>query len=160
MKKAFTLIEEIMIIVLIGILAMVFAVYIREGAAAWHYLSTQKNMALADRAALNRIVREIKRVVVNTDISVHTTTEVAFLDVDAHNVSFSQNGSQLLRNGQVMLDKLADPGGLTFQYLNNTGSATTEVSQISVVVCRIVTVERNNRFALESAAGIRSRRLN
>ncbi|MBI5399880.1 hypothetical protein HZB07_04640 [Candidatus Saganbacteria bacterium] len=158
-RKAFTLIEEVMIIVIIGVLAMVFAVYIREGTAAWQFLSTQKNLALSSRAALNRINRELKRVNQNFNITIYSSSEISFIDIDNNVVDFRQSGSQLLRGSQVLLNNLQSPNGLTFQYFNSSGDITADPSQMRVVRCRLAVVDRGNKFALESAAGIRVRRL-
>ena len=159
MKRGFTLVEQVMVIVIIGFISLVFAVFIREGTSAWIYLSSQKNIALSTRSALLRVVREIKRMDQSSGITVCTSTEISFADIDHNVINFKQTGTQLLRNGQVLLDNLQESGGLTFQSFDNTGIISPNLSQISLITCRLVVTERNNRFALMSAAAVRTRRL-
>lgn len=158
-RKGFTIIETIIVLVLVGILSLVFAVYIREGFGAWQFLSGQKRITLSSRAALNRVVKELKRAKQNTNIVTHTSQEVSFLDVENNTVTFSQSGSNLLRDSDVLLKNLQDPGGLNFTYLDKDGNQTAITSDMRVIRCRLTVVKGENKFVLESAARIRVRRV-
>jgi prepilin-type N-terminal cleavage/methylation domain-containing protein len=159
MKKGFTLIEQVVVLVIVGILALVFAVYIREGIGAWHFLSGQKNITLSSRAALNRVVKELRRIRQNTNITTHTSKEITFIDVENQTVTFSQSGSSLLRGSEVLLDDLQDPCGLNFSYLDDQGNETAITNQMRVVRCRLTVVKGDNKFVLESAARIAVRKI-
>ena len=152
-RRGFTIIETIIVVVLVGILSLFFAVYIREGFGAWQFLSGQKSITLSSRAALNRVVKELRQ---NTEIKTHTSKEVSFLDVDNNVVTFSQSGSNLLRDSDILLQNLQD---LKFTYLDKDGNETAIPSDIRVIRCRLTVVKGENKFVLESAARIRVRKV-
>lgn len=158
-KKGFTLVEAIIAIVITAIIALAIATYIREGIEAWRFLSGQKSLALTSRSAMNRVVKELRRIRRNTNITTWSTQEITFLDVDVQTVTFSQEGTSLLRNGEVLLDNLEDPGGLQFSYLNETGSQAATSNDIQLVRCKLTVAKDDNRFILESAARIRVKRV-
>ncbi|MFH1347335.1 MAG: type II secretion system protein [Candidatus Margulisiibacteriota bacterium] len=158
-RKGFTLIETLMVIILVGIISFVFAIYIREGFSAWEFLSGQKSMTLSTRAALNRVVKELKRVKQSTNIITHTSKEVSFIDVDNNVVTFSQSGTNLLRGPDILLKNLRDPCGLQFTYLDKNGNQTAITNDMRVVRCLLTVVKGENKFVVESAARIRVRRI-
>jgi prepilin-type N-terminal cleavage/methylation domain-containing protein len=159
MKKGFTLVEIVIVIVMMAIVSFFIAVYMREGINAWQYMCGQKNITLSTRAAMNRIVKELKRAKQNTNITTHTTTEITFLDVYNDTITFSQEGTVLYRNSDILLEGLLDPGGLVFTYLDKDGNVTAITNEMRVVRCRLTVVEEENRFILESAARIRVRKI-
>ena len=160
LKKGFSLIEAIVMIVLIAVLSSVFAVYIREGFNAWRFQSGQKNMVLSGRTALNRIIRELKHINKNTNIySSSNQYRICFLDVMNNVVTYESSGTDLLRNSEVLLENLQTPDGLSFTYLDKNGLQTGNKSHIQVVRCRLTLVREDNKYVLESAARIRVREI-
>jgi type II secretory pathway pseudopilin PulG len=159
MRKGFTLFEAVIVIIIVVILAVVIALYIREGISAWQFFSGQKNLALSTRSAVNRVVRELKRCRQNTNITTHAAKEITFIDVDNKSVTFSQSGSDLMRDSDILLGNLRDPCGLTFTYLDEDGNQTAVPNQMRVVRCRLTVQEDANRFVIESAARIRIRKI-
>ena len=159
MRKGFTLIEAVLVIIITLVIALVIAFYIREGFSAWRFLSGQKNLALSTRAAINRVGRELKRVRRNTNITTHTSKEITFIDVYNNIVTFSQEGTSLMRNSDILLDNLQDPCGLNFSYLDGDGNETDITSDMRSVRCRLTVVKDENRFVLETASRIRIKRI-
>ena len=159
MKRGFTLIEAIVVIVIIGIISFVFALYIREGFDAWRFLSGQKSIALSSRAAINRVVRELKRAKRNVNITTRTSKEVTFLDIYDETITFSQEGTTLFRNSDILLDNLQDPCGLAISYLDKDGSQTAVKDEVQVIRVRLISKKDENRFIIESAARIRVKKL-
>ncbi len=158
-RQGITLVEAVLVVLLVGIIAVAIAFYIREGVDAWRFLSGQKNMALSTRAAVKRVVRELKRAKKNVNITTHATKEITFLDIYDNTVTFSQEGTVLYRNSDVLLGNLQDPCGLAFAYLDKDGNETDTTNQIRVVRVRLTTVKDANRFKIESAARIRVKRI-
>jgi hypothetical protein len=113
-------------------------------------------MVLSGRAALLRVTRELRRVKSSAGISKFVTGEVIFTDLDDATVAFSQEGASLLRNGQILQDKLAVPGGLVLTYLTMSGAQAVSASQIAVVRVKVKMVEGENRFVIESSSRIRN----
>lgn len=154
-KPGVTLIETVMAMVLMAIIAFVFFVYIGEGFNAWFFVSGQKGLIFSGRAAINRMVRELKRIDKNDHISVFTTSEVDFIDVDNNSVVYSQEATRVRRNGDDLVDNLLNPGGLIFTYLDNSGNGTWTQSNIRAIRVRLILVKGANRYVIESAARLR-----
>lgn len=133
--------------------------FLNEMCDAWDFFCDQKSMALGTRAALNRIVRELKRVDQNTNIITHTTQEVTFRDIDGELVTFLQSGDLLLRNSEVLMDDLDTPVGLIFTYLDQDGNPTAIPNEMRLVRCRIIARQGSNKFVVESAARVRIKKI-
>ena len=160
-KKGHTLIESIMVIVLVSVISFVFALYIQEGFNAWQFLSGQKGIALSSRAALNRMVREIKKADPDeiVDWSDH---HFSFEDISDPpiSISYQQVGTDLMYNENDILLSNLEPGtGLQFTYLDENGIPPPAPQSIRVVICRLTVVRDDNRFVIESAARLRKRTL-
>ena len=156
MRKGFTLIETIVVMVIVGIISLIFAAYVREGFEAWVFFSGQKGLAFETRAALYRVVREIKLINHNLGISTHTSQQISFEDIYGNPVTFSQEGTRLRRNNDILLENLENPNGLTFSYFDKNGSSANFRENIYLVRIRLVTVKGQNRFVIESAAALRN----
>lgn len=157
MRKAHTLVESIMVIVLVGIISFVFSLYIQEGFNSWQFLSGQKSISLSARAALNRMVREIKMIDPSFPI-IFNDVSLSFRHVDHREISYSQIGTDLYLNDDVLLSNLA-PGGLSFSYKDADGAPAVNQEDLRVVVCRLTVVKDENRFVIESSAALRMRML-
>ncbi|MFH1361094.1 MAG: hypothetical protein ABIH69_00335 [bacterium] len=161
MRKAHTLIESIMVVVLVGIISFVFAIYIQEGFNAWQFISGQKSIAMSSRSALNRMVREIKRCEADSINAAQPAVFVFNDSITDMQVSFLQVGSDLSRGGSILLSDLQNPGGLLFTYLDENGAELPQPipdnNLVRVVKCRLIVVKNDNKFVIESAARIRNR---
>lgn len=156
MNRGLTLIESLMSIVLAGIILFVIAFFIREGFEAWNFTLGQNHFIFSGRAALNRITHDIKLAKNNASITVFTSTEVKFTDVSDNSIDFCQSGTNLLRNQDIILDNLKLPNGLSLIYLDGSGTATSFKDQIRSIRARISVENGENKFTIESAAGIRN----
>jgi len=157
MRKAHTLVESIMVIVLVGIISFVFSLYIQEGFNSWQFLSGQKSISLSARAALNRMVREIK---LADTIDLVQLKEFSFTDINNRWISYSQNGTNLeYKHIDVLLSDLDPDNGLQFTYLDAQGAPTWVSADVRVVVCRLTVVKDANKFVIESSAALRMRML-
>lgn len=158
-RKGFTLIEMITVITLIGIVSAVITFYLWEAIDVWTFLGGQKRMVVSSQTAMYKMVREFKRVDYNDNISHFTSKEVTFLDIDGDTISFSQEGTSLYRNSDVLLDDLDSSNGLVLTYLDEDGTPTPTGEEISVIRINLTVVRGENRFVIESASRIRMRKL-
>ncbi|MDI6731759.1 MAG: prepilin-type N-terminal cleavage/methylation domain-containing protein [Candidatus Margulisbacteria bacterium] len=158
-KKGFTLIEMIAAIVIAGIIASVFAVVINSGMDALIFMRGQKSGMADARSVMKRMVREIRKTksASSTDILNFTVSYYRFRDTDDNVIGYQQVGSNLLRNGSVVLTDLASANGLSFSYFNSSGGTTVTAEAIRQVKISIIIEEGSNRVRLQSAAGIRNR---
>lgn len=158
-KPGFTLIESIAAVMVMTIIFFVFAAYISAGFESWRFIGGQKGMVLEARAALNRLMREFKLINGSANITVFTTTEVRFKDVDNLTVDISQEGSYLCRGNGIsndsLLDHLQSPGGLVLTYLDTNEAVTNIRDNIAVIRIKITTIKGENRVVLQSAARLR-----
>ncbi len=158
-RKAFTLIELVMTIVISSLIFGIFAMVIYSGMQIWFFNKIQKTYLYEARTALNRMVREIRmtRDTTSAGITTFATSEYSFTDINGNAINYRQSGSSLLRNSDIMIDNLVNPGGLAFAYLNQTGVATTERSSIRAVKVNLFLRSGSNVVKMQSAGGIRNR---
>lgn len=156
MKNGFTIVESIMVIIVVGIMSAMFGFYILIGITSWEFSIGQKNLSRSARMALNRMVREIRRIKGNTDISTWETSALGFIDIDDEDVFFRQSGTSLLRNSAVLMEDLMDPGGLVLTYLNESGGTVSAKSEIEVIRVKIRGITSSNIYTIEASSRLRN----
>ncbi|MCM8779828.1 MAG: hypothetical protein NC914_01585, partial [Candidatus Omnitrophica bacterium] len=82
--------------------------------------------------------------------------EFNFTDMDGNNISFRQSNNLLLRNANELTDVLANPGGLSFAYLDSSGSDTSVKDNIRMVRIRLNLASGENNMLIESLARFRN----
>lgn len=149
------MIENIIAIVLVSIITTVVGVYIVQAFKSWAFISSQKGMAFSNSSAMYKVLKEIKTADRNTNILTFTADQLSYKDTNNNTITYSQNGYELLRNSDVLLNNLKNPGGLVFTYLDsNEGTAITK-DTIRVIKVKLSTLNGTNQFILESAARLR-----
>lgn len=156
MKRGFTLIEMIMVTVLVGILFSVFGFYIRQGIDIWQIVGGQKVLSSSGRSSIYRLSRELKRIKDPTNLTTLTSTEIEFTDIADNTINFSQDGTDLKRGTDILCQKLQNPGGLAFTYLDQDGAETQTASLVRLIKVRLTLVNQDNKFVIESAARLRN----
>lgn len=121
--RGITLIELMMVITIVGILAGVSSMYIRETASLWRYITFRNDIVAQGRMALMRLSREVRQV--RDDSSVYTAgaTQFEFDDSNDNRINYQLSGTDLLRNSDVLADSISS---LSFVYFNaNNAQITT-----------------------------------
>lgn len=154
-QKGFTLIETIMVMVIVGFIAAFLSTVIYGGINSWLFLKGQAGMMADTSNALRRMVREV-RLTSDNNITAATTTEYAFTDKNNNAIDYKMVGTDLQRNGAVLLNNLS-ANGLIFNYLDNGGGVATSVNTVRTIQISIVAQNGNNRVRLQSAAAIRNK---
>ncbi|MBU4148945.1 MAG: prepilin-type N-terminal cleavage/methylation domain-containing protein [Candidatus Omnitrophica bacterium] len=155
-KRGFTLIELVMVIVIIAIIVVMIAPFIATMLDSWLFLKTERDMLFSTRLALNRVVREIRQIENVASIATFTATEFEFDEVGSNTINFRQSGSSLLRNSDELCDKLQDPGGLTFTYLDSDGNVTATAANIRMVRVKMILELEDSSITIESSATFRN----
>lgn len=152
-KKGFTFVEGIVVVVLVAIISLAFSTYLGKYFDSWLMLSQRKNLAGSSRFALNRLVRELKQI---KGFTTFTATELRFTDLNNLAITFRQSGEALMRDSDILLADLDQPGGLSFTYLDSLGSVTASSLEINAIRVRLVTKQGKEKFIVESSARIRN----
>jgi len=92
--EGFTLIELTIVIVVVSIAAYLFVGMFVQAVQSYQFIDVEKELLQEARYAEERILRELKRVRGNTDITAATASTFTFIDRDAAPVSFSWTGVQ------------------------------------------------------------------
>ena len=147
----FSLVELIVVIVVLGIVASMGAVVVRDGMLG--YLRGRE-MTSADwqgRVALERMSRELRDIapssggVDNISGASCGSSAFAFSDINAVPISYTQSTTTLLRNGQPLADNVS---GLQFYCLQNDGQTyTTTPSAVYYVTVSMVVSTTNTSAA-------------
>lgn len=147
-----------MALVISAIMTSVFAVVIAQGIDAWVFMRGHRSILSDVRSGLHRISRELVTVRDSASgLAVMGTNECQIIDQSGSTITFRQSGTELLRNGAVLVEHLDPAQGLVFSYLNGSGEAVSDAAEVRVIVFDLLAVEGNNRAALRGAAGVRNR---
>lgn len=116
MKRGFTLIEFVIVIVITGIIAGILSILIREVASTYTFIKV-RGVALADnRLAIDRMTREIRQIKSAFDLYTADSADIRFYKIGDEFVEFYLSGDNLMcKNGSD--DILAsDVTNLEFHY--------------------------------------------
>jgi prepilin-type N-terminal cleavage/methylation domain-containing protein len=141
MKKGFTLVEVIMLVVVVGIVAAIGVPLLLETVNAWSFTSRfQDNAVSQSIVAMSRMSREIRRLKNDASVATATQAQLSFTDLTNTTITFDQSGDLLRRNTDSLAD-IDNSNPLDFTYYNDTGAviATPLVSPNNTNI-RLITV--------------------
>jgi len=122
----FTLIEIIVVLVIVGILAAILIEPFRQGVKSFVDIDTRTGLTSQARDATTRIVREIRNIQKTADDKPNITsadaTSITFVDNRGATVSFSLSGNTVLRDTNILADKVSS---LEFRYFKGDNTALT-----------------------------------
>ena len=156
-KRAFTLIELVIVIVIVGITAGMAVPTVLHSVDSWLLVKEERDLLANSRVSLNRMVREIRQIKDTDSITTFTSGQFAFVDIDDNAIDFSQSGNQLLRNSDVLTRRLKTSGGLTFTYLDSDDIVTADKNDVYIVRINLVLESNNVEVDVRSAVNLRNR---
>ncbi|MFH1414389.1 MAG: prepilin-type N-terminal cleavage/methylation domain-containing protein [Candidatus Omnitrophota bacterium] len=125
-RKAFSLIEMIMVMVILGIIAGIGAPLIAETGRGWLLHVQRKEMSESARIAIDRMTREIRRIKDTTSVITASNTAFQFVNIDDENITFDSSGTTLRRTIDGTTNELADNlDSISFTYYDTSGSTIT-----------------------------------
>ena len=157
-KKAFTLIELIVVIVIIGIVAGLAVSFVVGVVDSWFLSKVERDLVFNGRLALNRMVREIRQIRDVDDIDTFTDTQFKFTDINDNVIDFQQSGTLLLRNDDELANNLKNTngGGLAFTYFDSDSSVTAVQADVRMVQIKLVLESGGISVTVRSLARFRN----
>lgn len=147
-QLGFSLVELIVVIVVLGIIASMGAIVLRDGMLGYLRGREITSADWQGRLALERITRELRRVGAPNFSNVAATScnssTFAFSDIDAVPISYNLGATTLLRNGQALADNVT---GLRFYCLQNDGQTYSTVPSAVYYVTVSMVVSTANTSA-------------
>jgi prepilin-type N-terminal cleavage/methylation domain-containing protein len=123
-QPGFSLVELIVVMVVLGIIASMGAIVVRDGMLGYLRGREITSADWQGRLALERITRELRDVAApnysNIAATSCGTSTFTFSDIRSTLISYTQSTTTLLRNGQPLADNLAI-NGLRFYCLQSDG---------------------------------------
>jgi prepilin-type N-terminal cleavage/methylation domain-containing protein len=152
-QLGFSLVELIVVVVVLGIVASMGAVVIRDGMLGYLRGREITSADWQGRLALERIARELRDAapssagVANITAASCGSSTFAFSDINATSISYTQSTTTLLRNGQPLADNVT---GLRFYCLQSNVQATTTPSEVYYVTVSMVVSTENTSATYRS----------
>lgn len=159
-QLGFSLVELVVVIVVLGIVASMGAVVVRDGMLGYLRGREITSADWQGRLALERITRELRDVAPSLGGTVNIantscgSSTFAFSDINAAPISYTQSATTLLRNGQPLADNVT---ALRFYCLQNDGQTyTTTPSAVFYVTVSMVVSTANTSATYRSTVKPRS----
>ncbi len=125
-KEGFTLIEIVLVLVIIAVLAGILIEPFRLGVKSYIGIETRADLTSQAREATNRIVREMRNIQKKANdmpnITSADATSITFVDNRGVTISFSLAGSTVLRDTNILADKVSS---LDLRYFKGDNTALT-----------------------------------
>lgn len=122
-QKGFTIIEIILSIVILGIIAGIGLPIIAEIGESQIIANRRNDLAESGRLAIDRLVREIRRIKDDTSVVTANSTVFQFIDIDDNTISFSLSSGVLRRTYNGTANDLAgDAASFNISYYDQSGS--------------------------------------
>jgi len=158
-QRGFSLVELIVVIVVLGIVASMGAIVIRDGMLGYLRGREITGADWQGRLALERITRELRDIaapaggVANIANASCGSSTFVFSDINATLISYTQSSTTLLRNGQPLADNVA---GLRFYCLQSDVQATVAPANVYYVSVSMVVSTANTSATYRSTVKPRS----
>ncbi|MBU1006298.1 MAG: type II secretion system GspH family protein [Candidatus Omnitrophica bacterium] len=120
MKKGFTIIELIVVMVVVGALTAGAAPYINAVVERWQFLQFRNEIGAQGRSSLDWMAREIREVQNENSFDIAAAEQLKFTNSSDVSIDYTLSGSTLMRNDDALADNISS---LEFIYLNVQNSA-------------------------------------
>ncbi|MDC4204047.1 MAG: type II secretion system protein [Candidatus Manganitrophus sp.] len=145
-QQGFTLVELVLTIILVGIIAGMASVFLRQGLNAFVAEDARADITNQGRLAMERMAREIRVIRSRTAADLpgcctNPSTSLNFFDTSGSNIVYAVAGNTVTRNGTALA--AGSPILLNFRYYQQDGTtlATTAAQVWSIQID--LTVTRN-----------------
>jgi prepilin-type N-terminal cleavage/methylation domain-containing protein len=144
--RGFSLVEVIVVIVVLGIVAGMGAMVVRDGMLGWLRGREISGADWQGRLAFERIARELRDVAPpgSSNISAAScgTSTFTFSDISSTPISYTQITTTLLRNGQPLADNVS---GLRFYCLQSDVQPTVVPANVYYITVSMIVSTTNTK---------------
>lgn len=163
MKKAYTLIELIIVITLVG------AFTLGASSFLWHVVEHFKivvyrySVSTQGKMAMDSVVREIREVDVDDSwdvlISSATAQSISFTHVDGENITYQLSGTELLRNTSTVCENVTN---FQFDYRDEDNGVLTpplsasDIQEIQHILVSLTLNDRGEVYSMTSWLTLRN----
>ncbi len=148
--KGFTLVEAIISIVIVAAIASASVLLFMQ-LDSWFTMRIRRSSQMEMKYALNRFVKEVREMKSNTTMTLWSSTQLQYSDIDDQGVSFAFSSGTLTLNSVTLLENLND---VTFTYLTSSGATASAISEIAIIRCTIDKADPS--MAMQTSAWIRN----
>jgi type II secretory pathway pseudopilin PulG len=150
------MIELILVIMIVAILSLVLSSFIMSATNSWIFVKSRQSALSEARSTIERMVREIRRINKPSSIVIADNSEIDFIDINSDNIDFYQNGSILLRNGEIIAEGVSNPGGLSLNYYDSSLNPTAIHQNIHYISICLTLVRGNETVTVKDGVRIRN----
>lgn len=150
--RGFTLLEVVLGIAAGATIAAV-AFLLLAPLENWFFTKERLSGVSDNRAAVSRIIKEVRRIKSPADISVFASDQLSFVDYDNDPVTFQFSGNDLFRNGFVLARNVQ---AFSLEYFTEDGSVANTAAGIRIIRVRLDIASGEERIRLRSAERIRN----
>ncbi len=140
-NTAFTLIELVLSIAILGIIGVVLSTMLMEAIKSYQLVSSRRESLTEVRLAIERMKQEINLIRSQNNIDSIGNTNFQFdLPGDA-DINYFLDGNNLMRKNDILASNV---NSLDFYYLDSNGNQTITIANIQRIVIEIVIQSQNN----------------
>ncbi len=119
-ESGMTLIELILVMVLVSILAGFISKIIFYEVNTYEMIADRKDELQSSRYAFHVMTRDIRQILKPDSLLYASADSITFADVDTTMISYKYQNSEIVRNGDLLVDGLTD---FYFRYFDDAGIA-------------------------------------
>lgn len=136
MKKGFTVIELIIVMVVIGILAAISAPLIDQAARSAGMIYDVSDVSAQGKTSFTQFLRALRSV---QSISAMTSSSLSYTDIDHKNIAITYSSNVIYRseNGGTARSWLTDVDSLSLTYQDSAGATTATPANVRYVTVNI-----------------------
>jgi len=156
LKSGFTLIELVIVITIMAVVSYIIASFIVSATDAWVFVKSRETALSQGRYAVERVVRELRRIKTPINIYPALSTECGFIDIDNATAEVKQSGTDLLYNGNILAAGLLNPGGLNFKYYDSSLAETSTMGEVQYIRVQLSLVSGTQSIIIWDGARLRN----
>lgn len=134
--QAYTLIEMVFVVTLVGLIASVVSLGFFPVLNSWSIGNPRSTLANAAGYGLGRMVGEMAQLKDQNSVVAATASQFQFIDMNDNNITYSLTGNTIMRNGDILAQDIQSLG-FTYSDINEQNLPAPQVSPAATDIWRI-----------------------